>query len=165
MKILNLIIIVITLMPSFAFTREKEIVVKTGEEVCTLFKSNSSKRKSSKKDYVLHFELSRRISVNGIASMTTQGNGTLKISNLFLRLYDVHDDGIVFENGCLKLVLEDFNHDGVKDLAVNGVINEMDEKIEGKILRSYPISRQYLYDKKSRNFISNSDKIDKAFEL
>jgi len=53
---------------------------------------------------------------------TSKGNGTLKIHNLNLRLYDQHDDGVVYEGGSLKLDLKDLTGNGISELIVTGIL-------------------------------------------
>ena len=52
--------------------------------------------------------------------ITTKGNGFISLPGLNIRIYDSHDDGLVFENNLLKCEWKDADDDGFLDLVVSG---------------------------------------------
>lgn len=74
--------------------------------------------------------------------VTRQGNGTLSILNLNLRLYDEHDDSAVYKTGSLDIDGVDLNDDGRIDLVVSGIVlhtgeKETDPKTEESVVFVY----------------------------
>lgn len=67
-------------------------------------------------------ELNKQLHFNIALEGTSKGNGTLKVHNLNLRLFDQHDDGIVYKGGSLNLDLKDLNGDNIKDLIITGIL-------------------------------------------
>ena len=87
-------------------------------------------------------------------SITSKGNGVLTIGQSNIRLYDCHDDGIVFENWLLENHLEDVNSDGYQDLVLNGTVIIKDERGE-KVISEKAISLVFYYHQNKRKFIPN----------
>ena len=67
-------------------------------------------------------ELAPGLSFPVILEGTSRGNGTLKIHNLHLRVFDEHDDGVVYENRHLAIDFQDLNGDNIKELVISGVV-------------------------------------------
>lgn len=53
-------------------------------------------------------------------NVTTKGNGVISVPGMNVRIYDAHDDGLVFENYLLKCEWKDTDADGFLDLVVSG---------------------------------------------
>ncbi len=90
---------------------------------------------------------------------TTKGNGTLKIHNLNLRLFDQHDDGIVYEGGSLKFDLKDLNENKRKELIITGIIKYTGDDESGPSTYK-PLTLIYTYDCKAgifKNMYKNSE--------
>ena len=64
--------------------------------------------------------------------VTGQGNGTLAIANLLLRVYKAHDDGALYEPFGLTLDFADLGHGGYCDLVVTGSVRLTDDKPAGR---------------------------------
>lgn len=61
--------------------------------------------------------------------ITTKGNGVISVPGLNIRIYDGHDDGLMFENQLLKCEWKDIDADGFLDLVVSGnAIRKGDEE-------------------------------------
>lgn len=76
---------------------------------------------------------------------TSKGNGTLKIHNLYLRVFDQHDDSVVYENSRLNIHLQDINGDMIKELILYGIVkytgdSESDPARYETIIRMYSFS-------------------------
>lgn len=159
---LTIVGILLCLIPSSLLAESKRaLVVERGEEVCTLFKSFGPDGGS----WEIEIKLSKQFNIKGELEMTSKGNGTLRVANLHFRLYDDHNDGVLFDKRCLNVTLKDLNHDGILDLEVSGAIQEMDEKDEDKVLRTRFIRKGYIYDQKTKTFVPGSGPVDKDFEL
>jgi len=72
--------------------------------------------------------LGRGFSIKAIFSITTKGNGWLEVSGLGIRVYDSHNDGIIYRRGLLKCIWKDENGDGILDLVVSGTAEHWNEK-------------------------------------
>lgn len=69
------------------------------------------------------------------ADTTKKGNGSVTIGNLKLRLFDVHNDGEIFENDVLKVDSVDLDDNGLNDLVVSGIVVFTGEKESDSVLR------------------------------
>ena len=67
-------------------------------------------------------KLNNHLQFNVILEGTPKGNGTLKIHNLHLRVFDQHDDGIVYEGGLLKIDFKDLNNDKLNEIIITGIL-------------------------------------------
>lgn len=61
------------------------------------------------------------------SEITTKGNGTIQLGNLLIRVYDTHDDGIVYKNNELEVYLQDLTGDGNRELILTGVLAFSDD--------------------------------------
>ena len=86
---------------------------------------------------------------------TSKGNGTLQLSNLLLRIYDRHDDGVLYKDGLLTLRFEDLNQDGWCDIHVTGTVLLTGEKESDPVL-SVPLEVIYQFRPATGNFIDVS---------
>ncbi len=59
---------------------------------------------------------------------TTKGNGTILIHNLLIRIFDQHDDGIIYKNGTLSLTTKDVTGNNIKEIILNGIVVYTGEK-------------------------------------
>jgi hypothetical protein len=59
---------------------------------------------------------------------TSKGNGTLKFPGGGVRIYDSHNDGVIFQPFALDTRLVDLDHDRCLDLDVSGVVVRFDDK-------------------------------------
>lgn len=67
-------------------------------------------------------QIGKNLTLDAAIEKTAKGNGTVQIGNLLLRIYDVHDDGLVYENELLDLGLADLDGDSIKEVIISGVL-------------------------------------------
>ncbi|HEY1059351.1 MAG TPA: hypothetical protein VGE55_11540 [Limnobacter sp.] len=80
---------------------------------------------------------------------TSQGNGTLTIGVLSIRLMDIHDDGLVYANaGLLNLDVLPIEQ---PTFVVTGIVNETDEKTS-VVLRQTPLLAVFRWDAHTKEF-------------
>lgn len=97
-----------------------------------------------------------------------------------IQTYDCHEDSRIYEPNELKLIVKDFNHDGINDISFNG-LNVLiqgknkngdlydTEEVNGKTItysvdhpfRKIPLEFIFLYDKKTGRFKAKEDYIKK----
>ena len=66
--------------------------------------------------------------------VSAKGNGSLRMANLDLKIFDDHDDGIYYENEMLYIDFSDIDGDGNRELLISGIVCFTDEKGD-KVLR------------------------------
>jgi hypothetical protein len=76
----------------------------------------------------LTLALGHGLNVTASVQMTSKGNGTLSLPNLGLRLFDQHDDGLVYRGGLLKLDLVTLGDDRYASILVSGILQHTGEK-------------------------------------
>ena len=74
------------------------------------------------------------VKMTAAIEVTAKGNGSLRIGNLNLKVFDSHDDGSYYENGLLNIDFADIDGDGKRELLISGIVCFTDEK-GGKVLR------------------------------
>jgi hypothetical protein len=96
-----------------------------------LFESLSSENIGPETDF--HLVLNESTNIDAYAGVSPKGNGALIIGDLVIRVYDDHDDGLIYQNHLLDFTLKDLNGDGFKDMILNGVAitSDDDEVITG----------------------------------
>jgi len=67
-------------------------------------------------------KLNNDLQFNVILGGTSRGNGTLKIHNLNLRIFDQHDDGVVYEGDVLNVDFKDLNDDKLNEIIITGIL-------------------------------------------
>lgn len=67
-------------------------------------------------------KLNSNFQFDAILEGTKKGNGTLKVHNLNLRVFDQHDDGIVYEGDLLKIDFKDLNNDTINEIIITGIL-------------------------------------------
>ena len=95
---------------------------------------------------------------------TSKGNGTLTIHNLNLRLYDQHDDGVVYEGGSLRFDLKDLTGNGINELIVTGILKYTGET-ETDPVSFDSFTQIFTFDCQSGLFISLYKTGDFSIEL
>ena len=85
---------------------------------------------SLKNNTTISFQLnlSDTLTVPVSINTTSKGNGTINLNGLLLRVFDQHDDGIVYKNGYLDLKTKDMNADGISELIISGYLKHTGEK-------------------------------------
>lgn len=73
-------------------------------------------------------ELGHGLNVVANVQMTNKGNGTLTLPNLSLRLFDQHDDGVVYRGGLLTLDVVRLGKDRYASLIISGILQRTGEK-------------------------------------
>ncbi len=86
----------------------------SGELFTQLVNNNSQAQRTLK--------LNNNLQFNVILEGTSKGNGTLKIHNLNLRIFDQHDDGVVYEGDVLKVDFKDLNDDKLNEIIITGIL-------------------------------------------
>lgn len=100
------------------------------------------------KDLTLGDDLIMRASM----SVTNKGNGSLRIGNLSVRVYDSHNDGFAYKNNMLLVEFTDVNGDGYLDLVVTGIYLVMSETLDDMIIEQHPVCLIALLDPKTGKF-------------
>ena len=59
---------------------------------------------------------------------TKKGNGTILIHNLLIRIFDQHDDGIIYKNETLSITTKDVTGNNIKEIILNGIVAYTGEK-------------------------------------
>jgi len=109
-------------------------------------------------------ELNKHLRFKVALEGTSKGNGTLKIHNLKLRLFDQHDDGIVYQGGSLKLDLKDINDNRRKELIITGTIKYTgDDDADPATYESF--TQIYTFDCNDGIFISLYKNSEFSIEL
>ena len=72
--------------------------------------------------------ISKNISIPVTFKKKKKGNGTLNLNGLLIRIFDQHDDGVIYENSYLNLELKDLNNDNIKEIIFTGIIKYTGEK-------------------------------------
>ncbi|HEY7773179.1 MAG TPA: hypothetical protein VIC26_08350 [Marinagarivorans sp.] len=86
--------------------------------------------------------LGSKLSVEATIEKTAKGNGTIQIGNLLLRIYDVHDDGFVYENELLDFALADLDGDSIKEIIISGILKSTGEEA-GDPISYTPVTQIY----------------------
>jgi len=95
--------------------------------------------------------LSKDFSTNASLEITSKGNGTLKILNLSLRVYDSHHDSNFYKNKMLDIEFIDIDDDDHLDLVISGIYYVTSEKDDG-ILEEHAVFLLYLFDPETNRF-------------
>jgi len=53
---------------------------------------------------------------------TSKGNGTIMIHNLLIRIFDQHDDGVIYDNYLLSIDTKDLTGDNIREIIISGVV-------------------------------------------
>lgn len=77
--------------------------------------------------------------------VTNKGNGALEIGNLLLRIYDVHDDGNLYDPPLLRIACIERPDGKCFGLHLTGMQVFTDE-VTGKETGRQPIDEQFVYD-------------------
>ncbi len=135
-----------------ANSAESAIELKSGQEICAIFKEMKTTLKGPEAERKIHVKIGKDETLSGMLSLTSKNNGTLRLANLLLRTFDEHDDGIVYKDSCLSVQFNDLNNDGYLDLEISGIALMTDEKSD-KPLEEQKVELQYKYVPKERKFL------------
>jgi len=83
---------------------------------------------------------------------TTKGNGGLAFPGGEARIYDAHDDGIVFAPHTLRTRLVDLNRDGFSDIELSGTAVFHDDKGTDELGRR-PVRAVFTFTPSQRRFV------------
>lgn len=108
--------------------------------------------------------LGKNLKVTGKVGITGPSNGTFSVANLIFRLYDTHEEGLVYKDKCLKAEFQDLNKDGFRDLQLSGTIQRIDEK-EHKVSNEFTFDRTYIYVPATKMFAPASGTPNPFVEL
>lgn len=97
-------------------------------------------------------DLSLGVSISASFEITNKGNGTLDLPGLRIRVYDDHNDGVVYRDGLLKCEWRDEDGDGVLDLVVSGFAQFYGEK-GNRVEIERPIQGLFRYITKEKRFV------------
>jgi len=59
---------------------------------------------------------------------TSKGNGTILVHNLLIRIFDQHDDGVIYKNNLLNITTKDLTGNHIKEIILNGIVAYTGEK-------------------------------------
>ena len=95
-------------------------------------------------------EIARGIRIETVFEITSKGNGGVDLPGLYVRVYDDHDDGVVFQDHLLRCEWRDIDNDGFRDFVVNGIAIRTDEN-SGSV-SSVPVRGVFRYVAEHRCF-------------
>ena len=101
----------------------------------------------------LNIQVSASVIVTGSFSITSKGNGGLVVPGAGIRLYDSHDDGLIFDGGLLNNELVDIDGDGFKDIVLWGTSILYDDKGDKEIGRR-PVLCIFRFNPKIKKFVN-----------
>lgn len=110
--------------------------------------------KLSQKNYTpiySNLNLSDEILVPTTIKTTSKGNGTIDLNGLVLRIFDQHDDGIIYKGGHLDLETRDIDSDGINELVFSGELVHTGET-ESDPIYSEPITSIFSLNCKTGYF-------------
>ncbi len=91
------------------------------------------------------------VSVEVVFEITAKGNGVVELPGVGVRVYDCHDDGLVFRDSLLRCEWRDFDRDGALDFVVTGVGVRTHEKT-GAEQSSLPLRGVFRYVRERARF-------------
>jgi hypothetical protein len=103
-------------------------------------------------EFAYRIDIGIGISVAANVAITDKGNGILNLLNLSLRIVDRHDDGFIYDNGCLRTSFIDITGDGFKDIVIMGTLVKTGEKEGDPVTRS-AIFSIYVFDPIQKQFL------------
>jgi len=83
--------------------------------------------------------------------ITSKGNGAISLPGLNVRIYDAHDDGLVFTNHLLSCEWKDTDDDGFLDLVVNGTAIQTGDNDDAKPVE-IKVSGLFRWNPKNKQF-------------
>ena len=66
--------------------------------------------------------IARNIKLVAKIEVSAKGNGSLRIANLDLKVFDGHADGVYYENEMLNVDFSDLDGDGKRELVISGIV-------------------------------------------
>lgn len=112
-------------------------------------------------DYI---KLSPKLLIPLSIEATSKGNGTINLNGLLLRIFDQHEDGIVYKNGFLELEIKDINSDGINELIFTGELKYTGEK-ETDPVHFEPITIIYSLNCETGYFVNIKNTSSYSIEL
>jgi len=85
---------------------------------------------------------------------TSKGNGGLTFPGGFARVYDAHDDGVVFAPPTLHTRLVDLDRDGYADVELSGTAVFYDDKGDLELDR-HPVRATFMFVPSERRFVAS----------
>ncbi len=125
---------------------DKMLVISSLDNLFTQLINNNSQTQRILK---LGNDLQFNITLDG----TPKGNGTLKIHNLNLRIFDQHDDGLVYEGGLLKIDFQDLNNNKLNEIIITGILKYTGDN-ESDLARYEEFTQIFNFDCKTGLFMS-----------
>jgi hypothetical protein len=96
-------------------------------------------------------EIASGVWINAMFEITSKGNGAVHLPGLSIRVYDSHNDGLVFRDWLLLCQWLDADGGGFLDFIVSGVGIRTDEETEQE-LESFPVRGMFRYDPQQHRF-------------
>jgi hypothetical protein len=153
MKHLAECVCALILLPSLpAIAAGDTIELKSGHEICALLKEMRAHLKGSEAERKFHVKTGKGATQLGVLTLTSKGNGTLSIANLLLRVFDEHDDGLIYKDGCFQVQFKERGKNSFPGLELTGIAIETDGKSD-KPLKEDKIDLQYEYIPNERRFL------------
>lgn len=108
--------------------------------------------------------LSDKLSIPVSIEATSKGNGTINLNGLLLRVFDQHDDGIIYKNDYLNIEVKDINADGINELIFTGELKHTGEK-EADPVHFEPITTIYSLNCETGYFVNIKNTSSYSIEL
>ena len=102
---------------------------------------------------ITEVKLSEDIKLSSHFVISPKGNGSLSISNLRLKIFDNHDNGMIYGEDDASITLVDLDGDKIKELLVSGVLIHTGENETSPSIYSYFV-RGYRYEKSTGEFLN-----------
>lgn len=91
-------------------------------------KKNINRSLQYNKPVTSKLKISKNLSIPVTYNATKKGNGTIDLNGLLIRVFDQHDDGIVYKNNFLNVEIKDLNDDGYNEIIFTGTLKFTGEK-------------------------------------
>ena len=91
-------------------------------------KNNIKKSLQDNKSAPSKINIAKNLSIPVTFDATKKGNGAINLNSLLIRVFDQHDDGVVYENDFLNMETKDLNNDDIKEIIFTGIIKHTGEK-------------------------------------
>ena len=99
-------------------------------------------------------DFGKKVKLKASIEVTAKGNGALRLGNLNLKVFDSHDDGVVYENELLTIDIADLDGDGARELIVSGIVVFTEDERPYKVIKREHVV--FIYKLRNR---SNFDEV------
>ena len=99
-------------------------------------------------DSVWSIDIGHGVTFDVLLGQSSKGNGSIELANLWLRIYDIHDDGYLYANKALNVTFIDMNGDSYLDLVVEGPVIVTGDKGDDQSMTSLCTIFEYVPEAK-----------------